>query len=94
MLWLRWEDVVRVVALLQHGQRRQLVRSVGPPHPALPLVAESIHVDAAGEGLDRGPVAAGRRDPALVLRWIRPAGSCDELDLGVAVAEGGLVFGA
>jgi hypothetical protein len=64
------EDVLRVVAALQHGQPCQLVRAVGPLDTFLPLVAEGIDVDAAGERLDRAAVAlqtAGRQQRRVAI---------------------------
>jgi hypothetical protein len=85
------EDVVRVVAPLQRGEPGELILRVRPADAALTLIGKHVDVDAACVRLNGGAEPAGCVDVSAVLSRIGSACGGDELDQGVAVAEGAVV---
>jgi hypothetical protein len=66
------------------------VRRVRACHPARPLVAEDVHVRAAGEPVQRRGTSARDGDPHGVLGRVRPTGRGHRLEDRIAMAEGRL----
>src|SRR5258708_6235017 len=89
---IRREDVLRIVDVLYLGQSIVRRRAVGGANAIFAFAnSKVVNVDAAREGLHRGPELAGPGNVWLSVGWIRPARNNCEVVLGVAVRKRGRV---
>src|SRR4051794_22091807 len=82
------EDVVPVVVPLERGQPGKLLGRIGATYAALPFVTKDVDIDAAGERLHYRTEPPSGLHPLIVISWVRPRRSSDELHQSVAMAKG------